>query len=410
MADNLQKVGRRTVLKQIATVAAIGVSAAQAETGSETKTAVDVTEAAGHETRRLAEYAASVRYEDLPPAVLQRAKDCIVDTVGTIIYGADLPWSKMIVAYARHNGAGGKSFILGAGEEPVHAPSAALANGALTHAFELDNLTKPDSGAHPGATLFTSALAVAQEQGIGGRELVTAFVAGAEVMIRIGRATKHTNEARGFHAPGTTGPFRAAAAVGRLRRLDAANITNALGLAGSLAGGLLEFTHSDGAMVKRLPLGRAAEVGVLAASLAADGFTGPSTVLEGHYGFLRVFCTDFDLAELTGGLGERYVTMTTMLKRSACHITAQNPVEATLDLKEANKFSSADVASINIAGNERMAKVNNIPAPRDLLMAQYSIPFSVALSLYRDPRDPRSFDEAAVHDPDIRALAQRVTM
>jgi 2-methylcitrate dehydratase PrpD len=410
MADDLQKVGRRTVLKQIATVAAIGVSAAQAETGSETKTAVDVTEEAGHETRHLAEYAASVRYEDLPPAVLQRAKDCIVDTVGTIIYGADLPWSKMIVAYARHNGAGGKSFILGAGEEPVHAPSAALANGALTHAFELDNLTKPDSGAHPGATLFTSALAVAQEQGIGGRELVTAFVAGAEVMIRIGRATKHTNEARGFHAPGTTGPFGAAVAVGRLRRLDAVKITNALGLAGSLAGGLLEFAHSDGAMVKRLHLGRAAEGGVLAASLAADGFTGPSTVLEGHYGFLRVFCTDFDLAELTGGLGERYVTMTTMIKRFACHITAHNPVEATLDLKEANKFSSADVASINIAGNERMAKVNNIPAPRDLLMAQYSIPFSVALSLYRDPRDPRSFDEAAVHDPDIRALAQRVTM
>jgi 2-methylcitrate dehydratase PrpD len=410
MVDNLQKVGRRTVLKQIATVAAIGVSAAQAETGSETKTAVDVTEEAGHETRRLAEYAASVRYEDLPPAVLQRAKDCIVDTVGTIIYGADLPWSKMIVAYARHNGAGGKSFILGAGEEAVHAPSAALANGALTHAFELDNLTKPDSGAHPGATLFTSALAVAQEQGIGGRELVTAFVTGAEVMIRIGRATKHTNEARGFHAPGTTGPFGAAVAVGRLRRLDAAKMTNALGLAGSLAGGLLEFAHSDGAMVKRLHLGRAAEGGVLAASLAADGFTGPSTVLEGHYGFLRVFCTDFDLAELTGGLGERYVTMTAMIKRFACHITAHNPVEATLDLKEANKFSSADVASINIAGNERMAKVNNIPAPRDLLMAQYSIPFSVALSLYRDPRDPRSFDEAAVHDPDIRALAQRVTM
>ena len=109
MADDLQKVGRRTVLKQIATVAAIGVSAAQAETGSETKTAIDVTEEAGHETRRLAEYAASVRYEDLPPAVLQRAKDCIVDTVGTIIYGADLPWSKMIVAYARHNGAGGKT-------------------------------------------------------------------------------------------------------------------------------------------------------------------------------------------------------------------------------------------------------------------------------------------------------------
>jgi 2-methylcitrate dehydratase PrpD len=401
--------GRRTVLKQIATVAALGVTAARAETANEPN-AKGTGEEAGHETRRLADYAASVRFEDLPAPVLQRAKDCITDAVGTIIYGADLPWSRMIIAYARRNGSGGKSFILGAGEEPVHAPSAALANGALTHAFELDNLTKPDSGAHPGATLFTSALAVAQERGIGGRDLVTAFVAGAEVMIRIGRATKHTNEARGFHAPGTTGPFGAAVAVGKLQSFDAEKMANALGLAGSLAGGLLEFAHSDGAMVKRLHLGRAAEGGVLAASLAAEGFTGPTTVLEGHYGFLHVFCTDYDMAELTRGLGTDYVTMTAMIKRFACHITAHNPVEATLDLKDEHKFSGADVVSIEIAGNERMAKVNNIPAPKDVLLAQYSIPFSVALSLYRDPRDPRSFDEAAVRDTDIRALAQRVKM
>jgi 2-methylcitrate dehydratase PrpD len=415
MRDDHQRFGRRAVLKQIATVAAIGVGARQAAAEGEAEMPAGASSsgakaASGHETRRLADYAAAVRYEDLPPAVLQRAKDCITDTVGTIIYGAELPWSKMIVAYARHNGPGGKSFILGAGEDPVHAPSAALANGALTHAFELDNLTKPDSGAHPGATLFTSALAVAQEQGIGGRDLVTAFVAGGEVMIRIGRATKHTNEARGFHAPGTTGPFGAAVAVGRLRRFDAATMTNALGIAGSLAGGLLEFAHSDGAMVKRLHLGRAAEGGVLAASLAAEGFTGPSTVLEGHDGFLRVFCTDFDIAELTRGLGSTYVTMTAMIKRFACHITAHNPVEATLDLKEEHKFSGADVASIEIAGNERMATINNISAPKDLLLAQYSIPFSVALSVYRDPRDPRSFDDAAVSDPDIRALAQLVKM
>jgi 2-methylcitrate dehydratase PrpD len=406
--------GRRTVLKQIATVAALGMTAARANAAGETHepAAARASHAGedGHETRQLADYAASVRYEDIPPPVLQRAKDCITDAVGTIIYGADLPWSRMIIAYARRNGAGGKSFILGAGAEPVHAPSAALANGALTHAFELDNLTKPDSGAHPGATLFPSALAVAQEHGIGGRDLVTAFVAGAEVMIRIGRATKHTNEARGFHAPGTTGPFGAAVAVGKLQGFDAERMANALGLAGSLAGGLLEFAHSDGAMVKRLHLGRAAEGGVLAASLAAEGFTGPTTVLEGHYGFLRVFCTDYDVAELTRGLGTDYVTMTAMIKRFACHITAHNPVEATLDLKDEHKFAGADVVSIEIAGNERMAKVNNIPAPKDVLLAQYSIPFSVALSLHRDPRDPRSFDEAAVHDPDIRALAQRVKM
>src|SRR5215468_1304630 len=361
-------------------------------------------------TRHLAEYAVSVRYEDLPPMVIQRAKDCITDTVGAIICGADLPWSKMIIAYARANGTRGNSFILDAGGEPVRAASAALANGALAHAFELDNLTKPGCGVHPGATLVPAALAVAQERSMSGRDLVTAFVAGAEVMIRIGRATKHTNESRGFHAPGTTGPFGAAVAVGKLCSLDAERMTNALGIAGSLAGGLLEFARSDGAMVKRLHLGRAAEGGVLAASLAAEGFTGPSTVLEGHYGFLRVFCSDYDLSELTCGLGETHLTMTAMIKRFACHITAHNPVEATLDLKEEHGFYGADIASIAVLGNERMARVNNIPAPADVMLAQYSIPFSVALCVYRDPRDPRAFDDSAVRDPEIRALAQEVTL
>ena len=361
-------------------------------------------------TRHLADYAVAVRYEDLPPMVIQRAKDCITDTIGAMICGAELPWSKMIIAYARANGAGGSSFILDAGGEPVRAASAALANGALAHAFELDNLTKPGSGVHPGATLVPPALAVAQEHSMSGRDLITAFVAGAEVMIRIGRATKHTNEARGFHAPGTTGPFGAAVAVGKLRGFDAERMTNALGIAGSLAGGLLEFARSDGAMVKRLHIGRAAEGGVLAASLAGEGFTGPSTVLEGNYGFLRVFCSDYDLSELTCGLGETYLTMTAMIKRFACHITAHNPVEATLDLKEEHGFCGADIASIAVVGNERMARVNNIPAPADVMLAQYSVPFSVALSVYRDPRDPRSFDESAVRDPDIRALARRVAM
>jgi len=322
-----------------------------------------------------------------------------------------LPWSKMIIAYARANSAAGKSNILGTSGGPVHAGAAALANGAMTHAFELDSLTKPDSGSHPGATVFTAALAVAQDRGLSGRDLLAALVAGSEVMFRVGHATKHSNEARGFHAPGTTGPFGAATAAGRLMGLDTEKMTNALGVAGSCAGGLLEFAHAgNGAMVKRLHMGRAAEGGVLAASLAAQGFTGPTSVLEGEYGFLRVFCNEWDMAELTHGLGKDYFTLDIMLKRYACHITAHNPVEAALDLKNEHKFTAADVASIAIAGNDRMVKTNNIPAPPDVMLAQYSIPFSVALSLYRNPIDPRSFDDGVVHDRAILDLASRTKM
>jgi 2-methylcitrate dehydratase PrpD len=236
-------------------------------------------------------------------------------------------------------------------------------------------------------------------------------VAGFEVMYRIGYATKHSNERRGFHAPGTTGPFGAAVAAGVLLGLDAAQMTNALGVAGSLAGGLMEFARSGtGAMVKRLHLGRASESGVVAASLAADGFTGPSTVLEGEAGFLKVFCTEWDVADLTRDLGREYKTMNLCLKRFPVHMTAQTGVQAILELQQEHGFTGADVDRVTVAGNERMATINNIANPTDIMMAQYSIPFCIALALFRDPRDPASFDDAALRDPAIRAMCGKVAV
>ena len=320
-----------------------------------------------------------------------------------------LPWSRIVIDYAERTGAGGRSHILGRGST-VQAPAAALANGALAHAFELDSLTRPGAGAHPGATVLPPALAVAQEKGADGRALITAFVAGNEVMIRIGRATGHTNEARGFHAPGTTGPFGAAAAAGHLLGLDADAMTNALGIAGSLCGGLLEFARGNGGMVKRLHLGRASEAGVLAASLAAAGFTGPRTVIEGQFGFLRVFCTAWDEAELTRGLGDEFVVSTTVLKRYPCHATAHAAVKAVRELQAEHGFAGAAIEAIAVTGTERMIERHNIPEPADLMLAQYSIPFSVALALCREARDPESWDESALAEPQIRSLARRVQL
>src|SRR5947208_10604715 len=362
------------------------------------------------ETIRLAEYAAGLRYEDLPTEVIAAAKDAIIDTIAACICGSALPWSRIIIDYAERTGPGGASRILGRGTA-VQAPAAALANGALAHAFELDSLTRPGAGAHPGATVLPPALAIAQQQGgISGRSLIAAFVAGNEIMIRIGRATGHTTEARGFHAPGTTGPFGAAAACAHLLGLDAAKMANAIGIAGSLAGGLLEFAKGDGGMVKRLHLGRASEAGVLAASLAASGFTGPRTVLEGEFGFLRVFCTEFEQAALTRNLGHEYVTLSTVLKRYPVHATAHAAVRAVRDLQAEHRFAGGDVESITVTGNRRMVERHAIAEPADLMLAQYSIPFCVALALFREARDPESYDESALADPKIRALCRRVQL
>src|SRR5215470_14970533 len=160
------------------------------------------------ETVQLAEFAASYRYDEIPADVVERAKQCITDTIASIIFGYELPWSRIVAGFAQVNGAGGKSRILGPGAAPVHAPAAALANGALAHAFEMDNLTWPSTGVHPGATLLASGLAVAQERGIGGRELIAAFVAGAEAMIRVGRAGHHRPVRRRHRLRQAHGPRR----------------------------------------------------------------------------------------------------------------------------------------------------------------------------------------------------------
>jgi 2-methylcitrate dehydratase PrpD len=417
-----ERVGRRTFLSRAAmTAGAAGlapnlVAAIPAVTApivaTPAKAASAPTAAAPSGlTTRLAQYASALRYEDIPADAKQRIKYTIIDTVAVILYGSQLPWSQKVIAHAKKTGPNGKSAILGGGGVNVQAPSAALAHGTLAHAFELDNLTDPNSGTHPGAANFSGGLAISQERGLSGRDLMLAMTAGSEVMIRIGLASRGSLEPRGFHAPGTTGPFGGAITGGKLMQLDPERMTYALGIAGSLSSGLLEFAHSkSGGMVKKLHLGRAAESGVLAASLAADGFDGPATVLEGEAGYLHAFASERDFAELTKGLGQTYVSMYIMMKRFACHVTAHRPVEGILDLINEHKFKPQDVESINLTGNERMVSVNNIPAPPDVLLAQYSIPFSVGLAFYRNPIDPDSFDENVHTDRNILAMASKVKM
>jgi 2-methylcitrate dehydratase PrpD len=355
----------------------------------------------------LAEFATKLQYDSIPADVIGRAKACVIDTVGACTYGSTLPWSKIVIGYADQYGRGGQSSILGTSLK-VHAPLAALANGALAHAFEMDCLVQPSAGVHPGASLTAPGLAIAQEVGASGIEFLTAVVAGGEVMHRIGDASKQSTEHIGFHAPGVTGAFGGAVVAGRLLKLNAEQMTNALGIAGSLGSGLLEFSKSGGGMVKRLHLGRAAESGVLAATLAKNGFSGPTTVLEGKFGYMHVFCHEGDASRLTAGLGDVWKLLTLTFKRYACHITAHVPVTAALELKERHSIQGDDIAAITVAGSEKMVSHHNILEPQDMTMAQYSTPFNVALAFYRNPREPDSFSEESRNDAKIRALCRNV--
>ena len=204
----------------------------------------------------------------------------------------------------------------------------------MAHAFELDNVRQPGAGVHPGATAFLPAFAMAEDRQADGKSLLTAFVAACEVVSRIGVAAGNSLERRGFHAPGLTGTFGGAIAAGRLLKLNESKMVNALGIAGSYSGGLIEFSRcQDGAMVKRLHLGKAAEGGVTAALLASRGFAGPESVLEGKFGFCQTYSDSPELSYLTHRLGRDFETMNIGIKRCACHINAHAPIEALQNLR-----------------------------------------------------------------------------
>jgi len=361
-------------------------------------------------TRRLARFALDLKYKDIPPEVIDRAKACVLDTLGVCLYGSTKPWSRTVAGFVHDSGLRGQSTVLGMGfsRQPAQAT---LANGVMAHAFELDNVRQPGAGVHPGATAFLPALAMAEEKQADGKSLLTAFVAACEVMSRIGVAAGNSLERKGFHAPGLTGTFGAAVAAGRLLRLDERKMVNALGIAGSYSGGLIEFSRcQEGAMVKRLHLGKAGEGGVTSALLASRGFAGPESVLEGKFGFCQTYSDSPKLDYLTHRLVREFETMNTCIKRCACHINAHAPIEALQQLRQQFNFRPEDIRQITVGGIEKLVTHHANYRPIDLMMAQYSIPFCVALSLYADPTDPACFNEKQLKNKKIFAMMRRVRL
>jgi 2-methylcitrate dehydratase PrpD len=372
------------------------------------------TASATHAADRLAAYAAQLAYEDLPAEAALNAKLCLIDAVACAIFGAGFPWSRAVADLIASSAASGRCAVPGFARR-LDPRQAALAFGTFAHAFELDSLRKPGVGAHPGATVALPAFATGQARGCSGRDVIAAIVAGCETSFRIGAATLHTPELHGFHAPGIVGPFGSAVASGRLLGLSPAQLAAAIGIAGSCTGGLLAFAAGgseggSGGMVKRLHLGRAAESGMLAAMLAARGYQGPATILEGRFGILEAFCSRSDPALLTARLGEFFEITRLCIKRYACHVTAQAPIELMRAMMTTHDFGAANIAAIKIVASAKVASHHNERRPVDVMIGQYSVPFSLAVAAWRDPDDPSAFAADCVHDPAILDLAARIEL
>jgi 2-methylcitrate dehydratase PrpD len=231
-----------------------------------------------------------------------------------------------------------------------------------------------------------------------------------EVSARIARTAVGLESVRGFHNPGTQGPFAAAAAVGKLYGFDAEQLTSAFGLAGSCAAGLLEFAWS-GADTKRIHLGRASQLGLESALLARKGLRGPATVLEGRYGYYNAFSQPPDLTRLLDGLGEAWAIRPPSQKSYATHVTHQSVVQAIQEWKQTHAIDPQHLTRVVIRGAPRIMEARHAVRDPDTIMGgQYSLPFTTAVALTRDMANPLVYNDAAMRDPVVRDLALRIEL
>jgi 2-methylcitrate dehydratase PrpD len=362
-----------------------------------------------NETRTLARFASELDYDHIPPQAVQAAKGYILDCLACGLSAPNLPWSRMVAELARESGASGPCTVFGLPWR-TSASYATLVNGTMIGGFETDHVYSPAS-CHPGASVFPALLAVAEKEHLSGRHFLAALVAGYEAVCRIGQAaTRAVEDVAGFHGPATNGPFGAATAVSKALALDPEQTASALGIAGSNASGLLEFSL-DGSMIKRLHMGRASQMGLESALLAQKGFTGPHTILEGERGFLKVFSPDPHPERLLDALGESYVMASVLqIKSYPCHIRAHPFVDALVQFKAKHPIDPGHIQKIQIFLTPHDAGRHGQQDPGTLLAAQYSIPYSVAVAIWRDLSDPRAFGDGLEYHENIRRTAQAIEL
>lgn len=363
-------------------------------------------------TRELAEFVARTSYDALPVEVRERAKWLVTDMFGIAVRARREAESTpgLLSAVERLGIGQGKAGVIG--DERVYSPpAAALVNGTLAHSLDFDD-THARGSLHPSAPIVPAALAAAEMAGASGRELLAAIVAGYEVQIRLSLAlVPQDHYDRGFHPTATCGVFGAAAAAGRVFGLSADAIAQAFGIALSQAAGSMQFLV-DGAWTKRLHVGYAAMSGLIAASLAREGFHGAVDAIEGKAGFLRAYAPNPMFEKAVADLGQVYETMAIAIKPYPACRYSHAAIDALIELRAAHGLDWEQIETVeiglprtgwNIIGDPEADKQR----PENVVDGQFSMPFVAAVALREGAMQ---WDHYARHlsDPKTLALCRRI--
>ncbi len=361
---------------------------------------------------KLAEYAAGVSYDGLPAEVTERAKLLVLDITGIALRARHDAEStpSLLAAVARLGLAGGSASVIG--DTAGYAPAAAaLINGTLAHSLDFDD-THAGASLHASAPIVPAALAAAEMTGADGATTLAAIVAGYEVQIRISKALGPLDHyARGFHPTATCGSFGAAAAAGRIFGLTPARIASAFGICASQAAGSMLFL-ADGAWTKRSQVGAAAQTGLVAATLAGEGFFGTAEPLDGPRGFLRSYAPNPEPARATAGLGEVHETLRIAVKPYPCCRYTHAGIDGLVALRQAHGIAPEDVEAVDIGLSASGVDLVGAPEadkhrPVNIVDGQFSMPFVAAVALREGTMTWASYPKH-LGDPETLALCRRV--
>ncbi|HLR29605.1 MAG TPA: MmgE/PrpD family protein [Paenalcaligenes sp.] len=359
------------------------------------------------QSAQLAQFIADLRYEDIPTEVVRRTEDLLLDWFGSALAGKGARPVESIARFARRMAGGpGRAEVLISREHSTPL-FAAMVNAAASHFIEQDDVHNA-SVFHPAAVIFPPVLAVAQDLGCTGEEIILASVAGYEVGIRIGEYLGR-NHYTIFHTTGTVGTVAAAAAVAKLLRLDATQCLDAIGSAGTQAAGLWEFLR-DAADSKQLHTAHAASAGLMAAYLAKDGFKGAQHILEGPQGMAAGMTNESFPEKLCADLGTRWATLEVSFKFHASCRHTHPAADALLKAMQDNQLKAADIERVDAYVHQGAIDVlGPVVDPQTVHQAKFSMGTVLGLIATRGGASVVDFEEAAFTD-DVIDVRNRVHM
>ncbi|MFC3283346.1 MmgE/PrpD family protein [Litchfieldella rifensis] len=356
-------------------------------------------------TRALAEWIVSCDLASIPVEVQKEGVRTFVNWLGCAVGGTRHATVDSALAAVTPFSGEASATVLGRGER-LDALHAALLNGISSHVLDYDD-THLKTIIHPAGPVASALLAVAETRPVSGSELLNALIVGIEVECRIGNAVYPDHYDRGWHITGTVGVFGAAAAVGRLLKLDVQQMTWALGIAATQSSGLREMF---GTMCKSFHPGRAAQNGALAAFLAKAGFDSSEQAIEAPRGFAHVMSDKQDYHEILDGLGDTWEAALNSYKPFACGIVIHPVIDGCIQIREELGDDINRIACVDLITHPLVLELTGKTAPKTGLEGKFSVFHSAAAALLRGDGSPTAFTDEAVNHPDLQAMRRKINV